>query len=165
MNTRRMPFAAGVSLALAASIFALCPAGARADERAPAVPLHPAYRAECASCHIAYPPGMLPAASWKRLMSDLPNHYGSDASIDDKTLGELTRWLEAHAGTHKRLRGDATAPPEDRITRSRWFVREHDEIPAATWKRAAIGSAANCAACHTKADQGEFRERDIRIPR
>ena len=30
---------------------------------------------------------------------------------------------------------------------------------AAAWKRAAVKSAANCSACHTQADQGEFDER------
>ena len=59
---------------------------------------------------------------------------------------------------------DPAPPPEDRITRSAWFVREHREVDAATWKRKAVGSAANCAACHANAAQGSFSEREIRIP-
>ena len=31
------------------------------------VPLLPKYQQECAACHVAYPPGMLPADSWQRL--------------------------------------------------------------------------------------------------
>ena len=147
---------------LAGALLALCATAALADG-APRVELLPKYRQECAACHIAYPPGMLPAASWQRLMSQLPRHYGSDASLDAATLAELSGWLAAHAGTGKRV--DARPPPEDRITRSDWFVREHDELPAAVWKRPAVKSAANCAACHTQADQGDFRERNIRIPR
>jgi Dihaem cytochrome c len=122
----------------------------------------PQYQQECAACHVTYPPGMLPAASWQRLMSNLPRHFGTDASLDAATVKTLSGWLAAHAGTDKRAR---EAPPEDRITRSAWFVREHDEVRAATWKLPAVKSAANCVACHPRADQGAFNERDIRIPR
>lgn len=132
------------------------------DHRARRVPLLPQYQQECGSCHVAYPPGMLPAASWQRLMNNLPQHFGTDASLDDATVKQLSEWLAAHAGTYKRVREQ---PPEDRITRSAWFQRKHDEVPAAAWKRPAIKSAANCAACHTRADQGDYDEHNVRIPR
>lgn len=144
----------------------IAPAFADDDERGERsrrrVPLLPQYQQECSSCHIAYPPGMLPAASWQRLMDNLPRHYGTDASLDDASVKQLSTWLAANAGTYKRVREQ---PPEDRITRSAWFERKHDEVPASTWKRPAIKSAANCAACHPKSDQGDFNEHDIRIPR
>ena len=143
------------ALLLAASQLALA-------DKTPSVPLLPAYQQECTACHIAYPPGMLPAASWQRLMGNLQNHYGTDASLDAATVKQLSVWLNTHAGTYKRV---SAPPPDDRITRSAWFIREHDEVPAAIWKRPAVKSAANCAACHTQADQGDFRERNIRIPR
>ena len=95
-------------------------------------------------------------------MGNLQNHYGTDASLDAATVKQLSVWLNTHAGTYKRV---SAPPPDDRITRSAWFIREHDEVSAATWKRPAVKSAANCAACHTQADQGDFRERNIRIPR
>jgi len=97
-----------------------------------------------------------------RLMGDLPHHYGTDASLDPATVKALGSWLQANAGTYKRVREE---PPQDRITRSAWFIRKHDEVSAATWKRASIKSAANCAACHTRADQGDFNEDNVRIPR
>lgn len=46
-----------------------------------AAPLLPKYRQECASCHIAYPPGALPASSWQRILGNLQHHYGTDASL------------------------------------------------------------------------------------
>jgi hypothetical protein len=135
-----------------------------ADERQPAAGafVSPKYRQECAACHIAYPPGMLPAASWQRLMNNLPSHYGSDASLDPATVKELSAWLAANAGTHKRVR---ETPPQDRITRSAWFIREHDEVTISAWKLPAVKSPANCAACHAQADQGDFNEHRVRIPR
>lgn len=142
------------------------PALADSDDRAArapsAPPPLPAYKQECAACHVAYPPGMLPASSWQRLMSNLGRHYGIDASLDPATVKELSAWLTANAGTYQRV---AEAPPEDRITRSAWFIRKHDEVPATAWKLAAVKSAANCNACHARANQGDFSERNVRIPR
>jgi hypothetical protein len=126
------------------------------------IALTPAYQQECGSCHVAFPPGLLPAASWQRVMASLPKHYGVDASLDGATGKSLATWLASSAGSGRRA---AEAPPEDRITLGRWFVREHDEVPARTWKLAAVKSAANCAACHTQAEQGDYRERNIRVPR
>jgi cytochrome c553 len=137
-------------------------ASAEDGQRGSRIPLLPAYKTECASCHLAYPPGMLPAASWQRLMSHLPGHFGTDASLDPEVAKELSTWLSANAATGRRA---ADAPPEDRITRSAWFKRQHDEVAAATWKLASVKSAANCAACHTTADQGDFNEHSVRIPR
>jgi hypothetical protein len=105
---------------------------------------------------------MLPAASWQHLMNNLPRHYGTDASLDAASVKELSTWLAANAGTYKRVREE---PPEDRITRSAWFIRKHDEVPAATWKLPAVKSAARCTACHAQAEQGDFNERNVRIPR
>jgi hypothetical protein len=137
---------------------------ARADDHGPRVPMPPKYLQECASCHAAYPPGLLPAPSWQRVMGNLSKHYGTDASLDAATVQELTGWLTAQAGASSGRRA-REAPPQDRITLSAWFVREHDELRPATWKLPAVKSPSNCSACHTRADQGEYRERDIRIPR
>lgn len=125
------------------------------------VPLLPKYQQECASCHVAYPPGLLPAESWQRLMRGLPNHFGSDASLDPATVQQISTWLEQHAGTGRRSQ---TAPPDDRITRSAWFQREHHEISPRTWQLPKVKSASNCAACHVHANQGVFDEHDVRIP-
>ena len=129
-------------------------------------PLLPAYQTECSACHVAFPPGLLPAASWQRLMAHLPRHFGTDASLDAATAKPIDAWLQAHAADSTGSRRAAIAPPpEDRITRSAWFVREHREVAPAAWTRASVKSPSNCAACHTRADQGDFSERHIRIPR
>ena len=149
---------AAVLLALASAASA-----ALADNRAmPADSMLPAYRQECAACHMAYPPGMLPAASWTRMLSGLGQHYGSDASLDPALVRQIGTWLEAHASTYKRVREQ---PPQDRITRSAWFERKHRELDAAVWQRTAVGSRANCMACHTRADRGDFDDDRVRIPK
>ncbi len=120
-----------------------------------------AYTQECASCHTAYPPGMLPARSWQRVMNGLDKHYGTDASLDATTRQQISSWLQAHAGTYKRVREE---PPEDRITRSAWFERKHRQVDPAVWAHASVKSAANCAACHTGADRGEYDDDNLRYP-
>ena len=153
MNTSRL-FAA--ALLCAATL-------AQADDHGPRVAPSPTYLKECSDCHVAFPVHMLTAASWSRLMGKLPRHFGSDASLDAATTSELTKWLTANAGTPGKRASEN--PSEDRITRSAWFVREHDEVGAAVWKRPAIKSATNCAACHTRAAEGRFSEHEIRIPK
>lgn len=151
-------------LALALLLAAGAVATAHADNALARVATLPKYQQECAACHMAYPPGLLPAASWQRLMGTLNKHYGTDASLDAASVREISTWLKANAGTYKRV---SEEPPQDRITNSAWFLRKHraGEVPPDVWKRASVGSPSNCTACHTKAAQGSFSERDIKIPR
>lgn len=139
---------------------ALAAGGARADGHGSLLPANATYREECGTCHVAFPPRLLPAASWRRLMADLPHHFGTNATLELPARQSLTAWLEANAGGWR-----VQAPPQDRITRSAWFEREHREVPADAWRRAAVVSAANCSACHAGAAEGLYDEREVRIPR
>jgi hypothetical protein len=127
-----------------------------------AAPALPAYQQECGACHVAYPAGLLPAASWRRITGDLTHHFGTDASLDAATTQRIATWLAANAGTPRRASAE---PPQDRITRSAWFVRQHDEVSRAVWRSPAVKTAANCAACHPRAPQGDFDEDSVRVPR
>jgi hypothetical protein len=142
---------------------ALLLAGAtHAEEGRRSVTLLPAYKAECGSCHVAFPPRLLPAESWRAMMSGLDKHFGSDASLDAAAAAEIGTFLEKNAGSN---RHGTSGKPLLRITETRWFVREHDEVSAATWKNPKVKSAANCAACHTQAESGNYNEHGIRIPK
>jgi hypothetical protein len=121
----------------------------------------PAYVRDCGDCHVAYPPGLLPAASWARLMADLGDHYGSDASLEPPIAREIARWLQAHAGTYRRV---SAAPPQDRITRSAWFERKHRGIDPAVWTLPSVVGPSNCAACHADAARGAYDDDDLRVP-
>lgn len=122
------------------------------------------FQQECGSCHTPYAPGLLPAASWARIMGRLDKHYGTDASLDAATTREIGQWLQSHAGSYRRV---SEEPAQDRITKSAWFLRKHrdGEVPADAWKRPAVGSPSNCSACHTNAAKGNFSEHEVRIPR
>ena len=113
------------------------------------------WQTECSACHIAYPPGMLPATSWREMMRTLDQHFGTDASLDAQTVAEILPFLEKNAGE--------SSAKTLRITETGWFKHEHDEISEIVWKR--VKSPSNCAACHTQADKGNFDEDTIRIPK
>lgn len=127
-----------------------------------AAPGNERWKSECGSCHIAYPPPLLSAPAWRRMMAGLDKHFGADASVNPAAAAEIGAYLERYAASGRRAQ---RAGESLRITETAWFMREHDEVAAATWKHPAVKSAANCAACHTAAEQGDFRERNIRIPR
>lgn len=120
----------------------------------------PAWKSECGSCHLAYPPELLPASSWRALMGGPDKHFSTDASLEPATAAKIATFLEHNAG---RERG-APAKPVLRITETRWFVHEHDEVSGRVWKSAKVKSASNCAACHTGAERGDFDEDSVQIP-
>ncbi len=122
----------------------------------------PLYRQECSTCHMAYPPEFLSKPAWARVMKDLGNHYGTDASLEPAATQDITKWLNQTGGTYKRV---VESSKEDRLTTTPWFTQKHKEIQATVYKRAAIKSPANCAACHTKAAEGNFDEDFVRIPK
>lgn len=128
------------------------------------------YQEECGSCHVPYPPQLLPSRSWEAIMLGLNQHFGSDASLDTAKAREIGAYLAAHAGRPGRIdsssrKGDASL----RISETPWFKQKHrdghDGITANVWKSPAVRSAANCAACHRRAAEGNYSEEGIRIPR
>ena len=137
--------------------------GAQAGEKnmQPATMLQ-SYQKECAGCHLAFAPSMLTPATWSWVMQRLDKHYGTDASLDAATTTEISTWLQKSGGTYKRV--DAH-PPNNRITESAWFVSKHRKVSAGVWARSSINGPVNCAACHTQAEQGNYSERNIRIPK
>ena len=163
MKRRTLTLARAHALRAAATLAAALFFGhdAIASGRAAPSASNPAWQSECGSCHVAYPPRLLPAASWRALMDDLGRHFGTDASIDPATATAIRAFLEANAGRARGAGDEATL----RITQTGWFVREHRKVAARTWHSASVRSAANCAACHTGAEAGRFSEHDVRLPR
>lgn len=155
-------------ISLPAALFALAlPFAAHADKLPLPADAPPAFQAECASCHLAFPPQLMAAADWRRVMATLDRHYGDNATLDEKTHRAIEDFLVRHAGLARKVGAGGTAnlqndPP--RLTASRWFTRKHHEVPRADWTHAQVKSPANCAACHTKAAAGSYREREIVMP-
>ena len=123
---------------------------------------NPKWKGECGACHFAYPPRFLPAESWRAIMTGLDKHFGSNASLDAESANEITAFLEKNASTKKH---DASGKPLLRITETRSFKSEHREVAARIWKLPKVKSPANCGACHTKAESGDFNEDNVKIPK
>jgi hypothetical protein len=128
---------------------------------------------ECGSCHTAYAPGLLPARSWRKMLSELGNHFGEDANVQEPVRLALLKDLEDMAAdgafADMRMRRIAASVPvyatPQRITETAYFKYIHDEVPQSFWQRKAIGTPANCIACHPRANEGRYGERELRIPK
>ncbi len=120
------------------------------------------WKDECGACHFAFPPRFLPAESWRAIMSGLDKHFGSNATMDEATAKEITGFLEKNASTKKQ---EVQAKPLLRITETRWFKSEHRKVAERDWKNPKVKSPANCGACHTQADSGDFDEDNVKIPK
>ena len=57
------------------------------------------YAEECGACHMAYQPGLLPAAAWQQIMRTdaLADHYGDDASLADDVSADITAYLSVNS--------------------------------------------------------------------
>jgi len=118
---------------------------------------------ECGSCHLAFSPAMLPVSSWKRMMGDLPNHFGEDASVDDATATTIEAYLSANAAdtggrnfSSKLLRGVFSANGPLRITELPKWVDKHSKVPDWEWRHKDVRSKSNCLACHRDAERGYY---------
>jgi hypothetical protein len=124
-----------------------------------------AFQSECASCHLAFPPQLLAAEEWRRVMAKLDKHYGDNASLDEKTRRVIEDFLVRNAGNPRKVASAPAGLSElPRLTASAWFKRKHHEVPRADWTHASVKSPANCSACHTRAAEGSYREREIVMP-
>ncbi|CUU87943.1 DUF4405 domain-containing protein [Campylobacter hyointestinalis subsp. hyointestinalis] len=115
---------------------------------------------ECGSCHMLYPPFLLPKKSWGIMMSGLENHFGTDASIDDDTNKNILNFLVANSA---QTRGDKTAfnilkyAKNDQniaITQNEYWIKKHRKIDEKVFLRKDVKSKANCVACHKEIENG-----------
>jgi hypothetical protein len=133
-----------------------------------AVTLPENYVTECGSCHTPYPPYGLNATDWRSMMGKLDKHFGDNASLDAAALKPIEDFLIKNAGDvpSKVSPGDtaSSAVGTARMTQTAWFTRKHREVPNAYWKDARIKSAANCTACHPRANEARYNEHEIKLP-
>jgi len=132
----------------------------------------PLYVEECGACHFAYPPGLLPARSWERVMTGLKDHFGDNAELPLDTAARLRAYLTenaADAAGDRRgawlLRGLKGRDAPMRITELPAIRGEHRELPVRlVADNKDVGSLSRCEACHTRAAKGYYNDHDVRIP-
>ncbi|MDH5694222.1 MAG: diheme cytochrome c [Gammaproteobacteria bacterium] len=132
------------------------------------------YKEECGSCHLAYPPGLLPSASWQKLLNKkaLADHFGDSAELDEETRKELELYAldnAAEKSYYKRPRkimaslGTDEAPL--RITEIPYIREKHEDIPSEKIKgNKKVGSLSQCDKCHRQAQNASFDDDTVLIP-
>tara|TARA_R110000772_G_scaffold267976_3_gene393742 strand:+ start:8652 stop:9125 length:474 start_codon:yes stop_codon:yes gene_type:complete len=146
---------------LAAALLAATPAIA-GDDWVPPVK-DPMVRKECGACHMAFQPAFLPARSWGRMMNELADHFGEDATLPADKVRAIRTYLTANAGdvvttgrAGKYMRMVAPGGTPQRITQNPDFERKHRKIPDSVWKDPRVVTRSNCPACHRGAEQGWY---------
>lgn len=133
----------------------------------------PAYKEECSSCHFAYPPGLLPEASWKKLLapSALEDHFGENIEMKEALRQELLAYAVRNAAEHsdakraKKVLASLDGATPEKISEVPYIRRKHMDIPAEQIKgNPKVGSIAQCDACHTEAAKGSFDDDTVVIP-
>lgn len=114
------------------------------------VPNNATWKQECGSCHIPYPPQLLSAEDWQRLMNSLDRHFGVNATLDAGDKRKILNFLEHNAGSGARYSADSL-----RISDTPWFKHEHHVISDKEWVNPEVRSRANCSACHGKVILGD----------
>lgn len=132
----------------------------------------PVWRSECAtSCHGAFHPTLLPAESWKRIISGLDDHFGDSAGVDEQSKNRILSYLLAASSdrsvteaSKKLLYSIPKGEVPLRITEVPYWADKHSEIDPDVYARKSITSKSNCKACHPGADLGSFEDKDISVP-
>ena len=130
---------------------------------------HPAFAKECKECHTLYPPFLLPRASWERMMGELENHFGDDASLDESTMVSIRDYLVANSAESSSkeaafyMMRSLKTKDELAITKSPYWIKKHKEISKETFSSKKIGSSSNCKACHNKIEKGLINDSEIFI--
>ncbi|PRM98847.1 diheme cytochrome c [Aliarcobacter cryaerophilus] len=129
------------------------------------------YEKECGSCHFAYQAGLLPSNSWNKMMSNLSDHFGDDASVDEKTFQTLVGYLNENSAeksmNNKRSRKivenlNGTIP--DSISKMPYMKKKHRDIKEHLITQKEVKGLFNCTACHQNAKKGIFSDDDVNIP-
>lgn len=129
------------------------------------------FKQECGACHFAYQPGLLPSGSWEKILNNLPSHFDEEVSLDQETKKIINEYLQANAAENssakrarkilKSLRGQTSL----RISETPYILEKHDELNSNIFSRQSIGSRSNCIACHPEAEQGNYDDDFVKMPK
>lgn len=132
------------------------------------------YNKECGSCHFPYQPGLLPAASWQKLLDAkaLEDHFGDNAELDDATRKHVLDFAVDHAADnsyYKRSRKIMSSLRNNeaplRIMAVPYIEDLHESIPSKLVKNnPQVKSFSNCNKCHQRASAGIFDDDTVSIP-
>jgi len=126
----------------------------------------PKITAACGECHMTFFPQMLPQVTWKKIIGNLSDHFGEDASLDTATQAYVLKYhlgdsadVAATRAARKWMSGVHLNNPPVRITTAPRFINKHSEREfTRMWDRKKVKSKADCVACHKGAQRGIFED-------
>jgi hypothetical protein len=135
------------------------------------VPVHGAYLKECGACHMPFSPELLPAASWRRLMERLDDHFGESAKLDAATQSAITEYLVANSADHatneqSRAVMASLGPGEVplRITQVPYIAGFHAAVLDPLWSpKPHPKTLAECSVCHHEAERGDYKVKNFSV--
>lgn len=105
------------------------------------------YLENCATCHVALPPAVMPTESWREILTQ-PEHYGAQITPPVQPgLQIIWNYVSVYS---RPLKQDEPVP--FRLRSSRYFKALHPEVEFAD--RVTVRS---CASCHPAAEQFNYR--------
>lgn len=159
----------GMALGTAVSLVLVAPSSGTVWRLA--IPTDNAYAKECGACHMAFSPELLPARSWRAVMSSLGNHFGESAQMDASTQQRITEYLSTHAADDAnneqskeimRSLGPGNAPL--RITQVPYVAALHAAVLDPVWGgNPRPKTLAECSVCHYDAQAGNYTDRRFSV--
>jgi len=122
--------------------------------------------AACGECHMTFFPQMLPQATWSKIIGDLSNHFGEDATLDAATQAYVLKYhlddsadVKSTRAAKKWMARVNLANPPTRIIDAPRFIKKHsDNDFTRMWDKKGVKSKADCIACHKDAERGIFED-------
>ena len=125
-------------------------------------------RSSCGSCHMIYPPYLLPKQSWNKMMDNLENHFGKDASLPKEETELIRSYLMNNAAEHstreaavKILDNLKTDAPQE-ITQTHYWKETHKDITKEQFE-ADYGIKSDCRTCHKTIRDGMIQDEEIKF--
>jgi hypothetical protein len=129
------------------------------------------FKLECGACHSPYQPGLLPAGSWEKILTNLPSHFGEEVSLSRESRTVIGAYLrdnaaeKSYAKRARKILKSLNGQTPLRITKTPYIQEKHHELSSKIISRPSIGSLSNCSACHSTAEQGNYDDDFVEIPK
>ena len=101
-------------------------------------------------------------------MGDLENHFGDDASLDEKTNQDILTFLLKNSAETSTMQASwnflNSIGDKDIIALSKttYWERKHKKNPKEVFKNEKVKSVANCKACHSDIEKGLIENENIK---
>lgn len=159
------------SLILFAALSTILLAGSY-EKKGVAVVTDELYKKECGSCHFAYQPGLLPSNAWEKMMSNMQDHFDTDATLAEEDHDAILEYLRKNSAekameykrSNKIVKSIKRGDIPESISKTPYMIKKHREIREDLITQDEVKGLFNCTACHTTAEKGIYSERDILIP-